>query len=80
MSPSYFISLLIAQLHFSVEDASLYKCTDPELPDPDHTQQLIMLCASHTPLPMSHAGNGLSEKSIKLLQEIRDNMILLLAE
>jgi len=63
-----------------VDDASLYKHIDSELPDPDRAQQLIMPCASRAPLPTSHAGNGPSEKGVKLLQEMRDNVLLLLAE
>ena len=67
-----------------MDDASLYKHIDSELPDPDRARQLIMLCAARAPLPTSHEGNGPpnepSEKGIKLLQEMRDNVLLLLAE
>ena len=67
-----------------MDDASLYKHIDSELPDPDRARQLIMLCAARAPLPTSHEGNGpsngLSEKGVKLLQEMRDNVLLLLAE
>ena len=76
--------LLAAQPHSSVDDASLYKHIDSELPDSDRARQLIMLCAARAPLPTSHEGkgppNGPSEKGVKLLQEVRDNVLLLLAE
>jgi len=75
---------LTAQPHSSVDDASLYKHIDSELPDPDRARQLIMLCAARAPLPTSHEGNGPpngpSEKGVKLLQDMRDNVLLLLAE
>lgn len=66
-----------------MDDASLYKHIDSELPDSDRARQLIMLCAARAPLPTSHEGkgpNGPSEKGVKLLQEVRDNVLLLLAE
>jgi hypothetical protein len=45
-----FFSLPTAQPH-SVDDASLYKHIDLELPEPDCTRQLILLCAARAPLP-----------------------------
>ena len=78
-----FFPLLTAQPHSSVDDASLYKHIDSEIPDSDRARQLIMLCAARAPLPTSHEGkgpNGPSEKGVKLLQEMRDNVLLLLAE
>jgi len=63
-----------------VDDANLYKPIDSELPDPDRARQLIMLCAARAPLPTSPEGNGPSEKGVKLLQEMRDNVLLILAE
>ena len=80
----FFLPLLVAQPHSSVDDASLYKHIDSELPDSDRARQLIMLCAARAPLPTLHEGkgppNGPSEKGVKLLQEMRDSMLLLLAE
>ena len=67
-----------------MDDASLYKHIDSELPDSDRARQLIMLCAARAPLPALHEGkvppNGPSEKGVKLLQEMRDSVLLLLAE
>ena len=80
----FFLPLLVAQPHSSVDDASLYKHIDSELPDSDRARQLIMLCAARAPLPTLHEGkgppNGPSEKGVKLLQEMRDSVLLLLAE
>ena len=67
-----------------MDDASLYKHIDSELPDPDRVRQLIILCAARAPLPAPREGKDPpsepSEKGTKLLQELKDNMLLLLAE
>jgi kinetochore protein Mis13/DSN1 len=67
-----------------VDDASLYKHIDSELPDPDRARQLIILCAARSPLPTPREGkdppNEVSEKSAKLLQDLKDDMLVLLAE
>jgi kinetochore protein Mis13/DSN1 len=67
-----------------VDDASLYKHIDSELPDRDRARQLIILCAARAPLPVPREGKDPpsepSEKGAKLLQELKDNMLLLLAE
>ena len=67
-----------------MDDASLYKHIDTELPDPDRARQLIILCAARAPVLMPHEGRDppsvLSEKGVKLLQEMKDDILLLLAE
>jgi hypothetical protein len=67
-----------------VDDASLYKHIDSELPDPDRARQLIILCAARAPLPAPREGKDPpdqpSEKGMKLLQELKDDVLLLLAE
>ena len=77
-------SFFTAQPHSSVDDASLYKHIDSELPDSDRARQLIILCAARAPLPTPREGkdppNELSEKGARLLQELKDNMLLSLAE
>ena len=66
-----------------MDDASLYKHIDPELSDPD-CAQLIIHFAARAPVPTPREGkdppNGLSDKGVKLLQEMRDDVLLLLAE
>jgi hypothetical protein len=67
-----------------VDDASLYKHIDSELPDPDRARQLIILSAARAPLPAPREGKDPpdppSEKGMKLLQELKDDVLLLLAE
>jgi len=67
-----------------VDDASLYKHIDSELPDRDRARQLITLCAARAPLPVPREGkdppNEPSEKGAKLLQELKDDVLRLLAE
>lgn len=67
-----------------MDDASLYKHIDSELPDPDRARQLIILCAARAPLPAPREGKDPpskpSEKGMKLLQELKDDVLLLLAE
>lgn len=67
-----------------MDDASLYKHIDSELPDPDRARQLIILCAARAPVPTPREGKGtpneVSEKGAKLLQELKDDVLLLLAE
>jgi kinetochore protein Mis13/DSN1 len=67
-----------------VDDTSFYKHIDPELPDPDRARQLTLLCAARAPLPAPREGKDPpsepSEKGKKLLQELKDNVLLLLAE
>lgn len=67
-----------------MDDASLYKHIDSELPDPDRARQLIILCAARAPLPTPREGkdppNQVSEKGAKLLQGLKDDVLLLLAE
>jgi kinetochore protein Mis13/DSN1 len=67
-----------------VDDASLYKHIDSELPDSDRARQLILLCAARAPLSMPREGKDppskLSEKGAKLLQDLKDDVLHLLAE
>jgi kinetochore protein Mis13/DSN1 len=67
-----------------VDDTSFYKHIDPELPDPDRARQLTLLCAARAPIPAPREGKDPpsepSEKGKKLLQELKDNVLLLLAE
>jgi kinetochore protein Mis13/DSN1 len=67
-----------------VDDGSLYKHIDSELPDPDRARQLIILCAARAPLPAPREGKDPpsepSEKGTKLLQGLKDNVLRLLAE
>jgi hypothetical protein len=67
-----------------VDDASLYKHIDTELSDPDRTRQLIILFAARAPVPTPREGkdppSGLSEKGVKSLQEMKDDVLLLLTE
>ena len=67
-----------------MDDGSLYKHIDSELPDPDRARQLIILCAARAPLPAPREGKDPpsepSEKGAKLLQGLKDNVLLLLAE
>jgi kinetochore protein Mis13/DSN1 len=66
-----------------VDDASLYKHIDSELPDPDRARQLVILCAARAPLPAREGKDPPSqpsEKGMKLLQEVKDDVLLLLAE
>lgn len=67
-----------------MDDGSLYKHIDSELPDLDRTRQLIILCAARAPLPAPREGKDPpsepSEKGTKLLQELKDNVLLSLAE
>ncbi len=76
--------LPIAQPHSSVGDGSLYKHIDSELPDPDRARQLIILCAARAPLPAPREGKDPpsepSEKGTKLLHDLKDNVLHLLAE
>jgi|SRR6267142_6407153 len=76
--------LFAAQPHSSLDDASLYKHIDSELPDPDRARQLIILCAARAPVPTPREGKDppseVSEKGAKLLQELKDDVLLLLAE
>lgn len=73
-----------AQPHSSVNDTSLYKHIDSELPDPDRARQLILLCAARAPLPAPREGKDPpsqpSEKGAKLFQDMKDDLLLLLAE
>ncbi|KAI9511914.1 Mis12-Mtw1 protein family-domain-containing protein [Russula earlei] len=75
---------IITQPHPSVDDSSLYKHIDSELPDPDRARQLILLCAARAPLPAPREGKDPpsepSEEGIKLLQELKEDVLLLLAE
>ncbi|KAH9025471.1 hypothetical protein EDB85DRAFT_2149808 [Lactarius pseudohatsudake] len=68
----------------SVNDTSLYKHIDSELPDPDRARQLILLCAARAPLPAPREGKDPpsqpSEKGVKLFQDMKDDLLLLLAE
>ncbi|KAH9957111.1 Mis12-Mtw1 protein family-domain-containing protein [Russula dissimulans] len=84
LSNSFDRAGIITQPHSSVDDASLYKHIDSELPDRDRARQLIILCAARAPLPVPREGKDPpsepSEKGAKLLQELKDNMLLLLAE
>ena len=81
--PDFFF-LPVAQPHSSVDDGSLYKHIDSELPDPDRARQLIILGAARAPLPAPREGKDPpgepSEKGIKLLQGLKDNVLRLLAE
>jgi kinetochore protein Mis13/DSN1 len=67
-----------------VDDASFYKHIDTELPDPDRARRLFILCAARAPVPTPREGkdppSGLSEKGVKLLQEMKEDVLLLLAE
>ena len=67
-----------------MDDGSLYKHIDSELPDPDRARQLIILCAARAPLPAPREGKDPpsepSEKGAKLLQGLKDNVLRLLAE
>ena len=60
------------------------KHIDPELPNLDRARQLALLCAARAPLPAPREGRGPpsepSEKGKRLLQELKDNVLLLLAE
>ncbi|KAI0248866.1 Mis12-Mtw1 protein family-domain-containing protein [Lactifluus subvellereus] len=84
LSNSFDRAGVITQPHSSVDDASLYKHIDSELPDPDRARQLIILCAARAPLPAPHEGKDPpsqpSEKGMKLLQELKDDVLLLMAE
>ncbi len=74
----------LAQPHSSVNDTSLYKHIDSELPDPDRARQLILLCAARAPLPAPREGKDPpsqpSEKGVKMFQDMKDDLLLLLAE
>jgi kinetochore protein Mis13/DSN1 len=71
--------LFPAQLHSSVNNTSLYKHIDSELPDP--AQQSILLCAARAPLPAPREGKDPpSEKGAKLFQDVKDDLLILLAE
>ncbi len=67
-----------------MDEGSFYKHIDSELPDPDRTRQLIILCAARASLPAPREGkdppNEPSEKGAKLLQGLKDNVLRLLAE
>lgn len=67
-----------------MDDGSLYKHIDSELPDPDRARQLIILCAARAPIPAPREGKDPpsepSEKGTKLLQGLKDNVLRLLAE
>ncbi len=67
-----------------MDDGSFYKHIDSELPDPDRTRQLIILCAARASLPAPREGKDPpsepSEKGAKLLQGLKDNVLRLLAE
>ena len=68
-----------------MNDASLYKHIDSELPEPDRARQLILLCAARAPLPSSREGKDPpsqkpSEKGAKLFQEMNDDLLLRIAE
>ncbi|KAH9990703.1 Mis12-Mtw1 protein family-domain-containing protein, partial [Russula vinacea] len=84
LSNSFDRAGIITQPHSSVDDTSFYKHIDPELPDPDRARQLTLLCAARAPLPAPREGKDPpsepSEKGKKLLQELKDNVLLLLAE
>ncbi|KAI0289721.1 Mis12-Mtw1 protein family-domain-containing protein [Russula brevipes] len=84
LSNSFDRAGIITQPHSSVDDASLYKHIDSELPDPDRARQLIMLCAARATLPAPREGKDPpsepSEKGLKLLQDLKDNVLLSLAE
>ncbi|KAI0298027.1 Mis12-Mtw1 protein family-domain-containing protein [Multifurca ochricompacta] len=84
LSNSFDRAGIITQPHSSVDDASLYKHIDSELPEPDRARQLIILCAARAPLPAPREGKDPpsqpSEKGSKLLQELKDDVLLLLAE
>lgn len=84
LSNSYDRAGIITQPHSSVDDGSLYKHIDSELPDPDRARQLIILCAARAPLPAPREGKDPpsepSEKGAKLLQGLKDNVLRLLAE
>jgi kinetochore protein Mis13/DSN1 len=71
----------LAQPHSSVNDTSLYKHIDSELPEPDRARQLILLCAARAPLPAPREGKDPpSEKGAQLFQDMKDDLLLLLAE
>ncbi|KAH8991190.1 Mis12-Mtw1 protein family-domain-containing protein [Lactarius akahatsu] len=84
LSNSFDRTGVITQPHPSVNDTSLYKHIDSELPDPDRARQLILLCAARAPLPAPREGKDppsqLSEKGVKLFQDMKDDLLLLLAE
>ncbi|KAI0260444.1 hypothetical protein BC834DRAFT_1044616 [Gloeopeniophorella convolvens] len=84
LSNSFDRTGVITQPHASVDDASLYKHIDAELPDPDRARQLVLLCAARAPLPAPREGKDPpsqpSEQGVKLLQDLRDDVMLLLAE
>ncbi len=73
-----------AQPHPSVNDTSLYKHIDVELPEPDRMRQLVLFCAARTSSVAPREGKDPpsppSEKGAKLLQSLKDDMLLLLAE
>jgi kinetochore protein Mis13/DSN1 len=76
---------LPAQPHSSVNDTSLYKHIDSELPEPDRARQLILLCAARAPLPAPREGKDPpskqpSEKGAKLFQAMKDDLLLRIAE
>ena len=79
-------SFPVAQPHSSVDDGSLYKHIDSEIPDPDRARQLIILCAARAPLPAPREGKDPpsagepSDKGAKLLQGLKENVLRLLAE
>jgi kinetochore protein Mis13/DSN1 len=67
-----------------VDNGSLYKHIDTEIPNPDRLRQLIILCAARSPLPAPREGKDPpsepSEKGAKLLLGLKDNVLRLLAE
>jgi kinetochore protein Mis13/DSN1 len=76
---------LPAQPHSSVNDTSLYKHIDSELPEPDRARQLILLCAARAPFPAPREGKDPpskqpSEKGAKLFQDMKDDLLLRIAE
>ena len=67
-----------------MNDTSLYKHIDSELPESDRARQLILLCAARAPLPAAREGKDPpsqpSEKGAKLFRDMKDDLLLLLAE
>ncbi|KAF8273815.1 Mis12-Mtw1 protein family-domain-containing protein [Lactarius quietus] len=76
LSNSFERTGVITQPHSSVNDTSLYKHIDSELPEPDRARQLISFCAARASLPTPR----LPEKGSPLFQDLKDNLLLRLAE
>ena len=68
-----------------MNDNSLYKHIDSELPEPDRARQLFLLCAARAPLPAPREGKDppspqQSQKAVKLFQDTKNDLLLRLAE